>query len=39
MKKILCLMLALMMIVACFAGCQGEKKVDSDYEYVKNKGL
>ncbi len=38
MKKILCLMLALMMIVACFAGCQSEKKAESDYEYVKNKG-
>ena len=38
MKKILCLMLALMMIVACFAGCQGEKKVEADSEYVKNKG-
>lgn len=39
MKKILCLILAVMMVIACFAGCQSEgTKAESDYEYVKKKG-
>ena len=36
MKKIICLVLALLMCLALFAGC-GPKEFDSDIEYVKDK--
>lgn len=37
MKKIICLVLAVLMCLAMFAGC-GEKEFDSDIEYVQDKG-
>ena len=38
MKKILCLILALIMVIACFAGCQNNTATQKDSEYVKAKG-
>lgn len=37
MKKLLAALMATMMMALCFAGC-GEKKSDSDMQYVKDKG-
>lgn len=38
MKKLLALVLTLLLVVACFAGC-GEKADASDLEYIKEKGV
>ena len=37
MKKLMALCLCVLMVVACFAGC-GEKKEQTDLEYVQGKG-
>ena len=37
MKKIFAMLLAVLMIASCFAGC-GSSKADSDLAYVKEKG-
>ena len=38
MKKLLALVLTLLLVAACFAGC-GEKADASDLEYIKEKGV
>ena len=37
MKKMFALILAVLLMAACFAGCGGSKE-DSDLAYVKDKG-
>ena len=38
MKKIIAVLLAVLMMVACFAGCGASNSVQSDLSYVQEKG-